>query len=101
MSAGPISSRMPSGTPAADPRAGPAGVTINPSRFIRKARSAGSGARQPSCVSQGLMACCAVMRSGNQPASWRRSGGSASRTSETSPDEEGPMSMTAFRGSLA
>ena len=71
---GPISSRMPSGTPAA-----PAGVRIRPIRFSRKARSAASGERQPSWVSQGLMACVALMRSGNQPASVRRSGGSASR----------------------
>ena len=93
---GPISSRMPSGTPAT-----PAGVRIRPIRFSRKARSAASGERQPSWVSQGLMARSAPLRSGNQPASVRRSGGSASRISEIRPADEGPISMVAASGRRA
>ena len=47
------------------------------------------------------MAWAALMRSGNQPASARRSGGSASLISEISPEDEGPISMVAASGRRA
>lgn len=45
------------------------------------------------------MALPAVMESRKNPASCRRSGGSAWRMSDTRPDDERPMSMTAFMAS--